>query len=84
MTQNAAGPRSAEAGDVGGDDDETEDDESHTVDLHESMTAQQNLMDTVSPFIPPTSWIVIVNPASSDDLKAFQWKGKRGKAQKKR
>ena len=77
MTQNAAGPRSAEAGDVGGDDDEVEDDESHSTDLHESMPAQQNLMDTVSPFIPPTSWIVIANPSSSDELKAFQWKGKR-------
>jgi hypothetical protein len=41
------------------------------------MPAQQNLMDTVSPFIPPTSWIVIANPSSSDELKAFQWKGKR-------
>ena len=49
ITQNATGPRCAEAGDVGGDDDEAEDDESHTADLHESIPAQQNLMDTVSP-----------------------------------
>ena len=55
MTQNAAGPRSAEAGDVGGDDDEVEDDESHSTDLHESMPAQQNLMDSAPPFIAPTS-----------------------------
>ncbi len=34
-------------------------------------------MDSVHPFIPPTSWILIANPASSDELKAFQWKGKR-------
>ena len=40
MTQNTTGPRSEEAGDVGRDDDETEDDESHSSDLHESMPAQ--------------------------------------------
>ena len=38
-TQNAGTAQSAEEGDVGGDDDETEDDESHSTDLHESMTA---------------------------------------------
>ena len=55
MKQNTGITQSAKEGDVGGDDDETEDDESHTTDLHESMSAQQNLMDTVTPFITPTS-----------------------------
>ena len=41
------------------------------------MPAQQNLTDSVPPFIAPTSWIVMANPASSEALKAFQWKGKR-------
>ena len=67
----------AEEGDVGGDVDETEDDESHTADLHESMSAQQNLMDTIPPFIAPTSWIVMTNPVSSTVLKTFQLKVKR-------
>ena len=49
----------------------------HSADLHEIIPDQQNLMDSVSPFIPPTSWIVIANPSISDELKAFQWKGKR-------
>ena len=62
---------------MGGDDDESEDDESHSADLHERMPAQQNLMDSVPPFVPPTSWIVMAHPASSDALKSFQWKGKR-------
>ena len=77
MTQNAGAAESAEAGHVGGDDDEAEDDESHSADLHERMPAQQNLMDSVPPFVPPTSWIVMAHPASSDALKSFQWKGKR-------
>ena len=77
MTQNAGTAQSTEEGDVGGDDDETEDDESHSTDLHENMSAQQNLMDTVSPFIVPTSWIVMVKPPSSATLKVFQWKVKR-------
>ena len=55
MTQNAAAAQSAQAGVVGGDDDEAEDDESHSADLHESMPAQQNLMDSAPPFIAPTS-----------------------------
>ncbi len=67
MTQNTTGPRSEEAGDVGGDDDETEDDESHRSDLHEIMSVQQNLMDSLPPFIPP-KWIVIVNPAKMQIL----------------
>ena len=66
MTQNAGAAQTAEGGEVGGDDDEAEDDESHSADLHERMPAQQNLMDSVLPFVPPTSWIVMTNPASSD------------------
>ncbi len=42
MTQNAGAAQSAEAGHVGGDDDEAEDDESHSADLHESMSARHN------------------------------------------
>ena len=75
-TQNAGTAQPSE-GDVGGDDDESEDDESDSSDLHESMSAHQNLMDTVPPFIAPTSWIVMTNPDSSATLKTFQWKGKR-------
>ena len=67
MTQDDVPVRSAESGDVGRDDDKTEDDESHRSDLHESMSAQQNLMDSLSPFIPP-KWIVIVNPAKMQIL----------------
>ena len=77
MTQNAGAGQTTEGGEVGGDDDESEDDESHSADLHERMPAQQNLMDSVPPFVPPTSWIVMAHPASSDALKSFQWKGKR-------
>ena len=40
MTQNAGIAQSAEEGDVGGHDDEAEDDESHNTDLHESMSVQ--------------------------------------------
>ena len=77
MTQDAGAAESAEAGHVGGDDDQAEDDESHSADLHESMPAQHNLIDSVPPFIAPTSWIVMVNGASSNALKSFQWKGNR-------
>ena len=77
MTQNAGTAQSAEEGDVRGDDDEVEDYESHITDPHESMSAQQNLMDTVPPFITPTSLIVMINPVSSSVSKTFQWKGKR-------
>jgi hypothetical protein len=77
MPQNAGAAQDAEGGEVGGDDDETEDDESHSADLHERIPAQQNLMDSVLPFVPPTSWIVMGHPPSSDTLKPFQWKGKR-------
>ena len=55
---NDGGSESAESGHVGGDDDESEDDESHIIDLHENRPAQENLIDIVSPFITPTSWIV--------------------------
>jgi len=41
------------------------------------MPVQQNLIDDVSPLIAPTSYMLMVNPASIDALKAFQWKGKR-------
>jgi hypothetical protein len=41
------------------------------------MPAQQNLMDSMSPFIAPTSWIVMTDPVSRNEFKAFQWKGKR-------
>jgi hypothetical protein len=41
------------------------------------MSGQQNLMDSVSPFISPTSYIVMTSPDSSDVLKEFQWKGKK-------
>ena len=34
-------------------------------------------MDSVSPFIAPTSYIVMTSPDSSDALKEFQWKGKK-------
>jgi len=37
---------------------------------------------SVSPFIVVTSWITMGNPASSDVLKSFQWKGKRLTAKK--
>ena len=77
MPQNAGAAQTAEGGEVGGDDDEAEDDESHSADLHEWIPAQQNLMDSVPPFVPPTSWIVMAHSASSDTLKSFQWKGKR-------
>ena len=49
MPSNAGVAESAEAGHVGGDDDETEDDESHSADLHESMPVQPNLIVSVSP-----------------------------------
>jgi hypothetical protein len=41
------------------------------------MFGEQNLIDSVPPFIAPTSWIVMASPDSSDALKAFQWKGKK-------
>jgi hypothetical protein len=41
------------------------------------MPVQQVLIDDVPPFIAPTSWMAMVNPASSDALKAFEWNGKR-------
>ena len=34
-------------------------------------------MDSVPPFIAPTSYIVMTSPDSSDALKEFQWKGKK-------
>jgi hypothetical protein len=34
-------------------------------------------VDSVSPFIVPTSYIGITSPDSSDVLKEFQWKGKK-------
>jgi hypothetical protein len=45
MTQDDVPARSAESGDVGRDDDKTEDDESHRSDLHEGMSANQNLSE---------------------------------------
>jgi len=54
-----------------------EDDEVHSADLHDSMSGEKNLIDSVSPFISPTSWIVMTSPDSSDVLKVFQWKDKK-------
>jgi hypothetical protein len=41
------------------------------------MSGQQDLLHSVPPFIAPQVWIVMANPARSDALMAFQWKGKR-------
>jgi hypothetical protein len=34
-----------------------------------------DLLPIVRPFIAPTRWIVIANPADRHELEAFQWKG---------
>ena len=44
------------------------------VDVHDILSATNNF---VPPLIAPQLWIVMANPASSDALMAFQWKGKR-------
>jgi hypothetical protein len=77
-TEDAGAGKSVESDDVAVGDDEEQHDEVHSADPHESMPAQhRDLIDSVPPFISPTSWMVMANPASSDALKAFQWKGER-------
>ena len=49
--------------------------EVHSADLHESIPVQQDLIDSVSPFIVQTSWMTMANPESSDELKAMKFEG---------
>ena len=76
-TENTGARKSVESDDVAVDDGEEQCDQVYSADLHESMTVQQDLIGDVPPCIAPTSWMVMVNPASSDALKAFEWKGER-------
>jgi hypothetical protein len=73
---NTGAGQRQESDDIGSDDDEAQRDEVPSVDLHETMPVEQDLIDAVSPFIPPPKW-VMSHPASRDALQAFQWTGKR-------
>ena len=74
---NTGAGQRQESEDIGSDDDEAQRDEVPSVDLHETMPVQQDLIDAVPPFIPPPKWMVMAHPASRDALQAFQWTGKR-------
>ncbi len=61
---NAGGGQRQESHDIRSDDDEAQRDEVPSVDLHETMPVQQDLIDAVPPFIPPPKWMVMAHPAS--------------------